>query len=236
VYYHGGGWVLGNAISDDPLCRDLCDRTGAIVISCDYRHAPEHRFPAAPDDGFAALQWVAENIESLGGAPGQLALVGWSAGANVAAVAAQRARDAGGPQLSGQLLLTPVVDCDFSRPSYQENADGYILTTGLMRWFWDHYADEGDRADPSASPIRATDLSNLPPTVVVTSQFDPLRDEGAAYVDALAAAGNDARLLTYRGQTHTSLGAVDMVLSGAPARADMAEALRSFFSAVPAAG
>ncbi|MGI9616584.1 MAG: flavin-containing monooxygenase [Acidimicrobiales bacterium] len=234
VYYHGGGWVLGDAVSDDPFCRDLCVRSEAIIVSCDYRHGPEHRFPAAPDDGFAALRWVAENAESLGGIQGQLAVAGWSAGGNVATVAAQRARDAGGPHLSGQLLVTPVVDCDFSRASYTDNAEGYVLTTGLMRWFWDHYADEADREDPSASPIRAADLSNLPPAVVATSEFDPLRDEGAAYVDALSAAGNDARLVTNRGHTHTSLAAVDMVLSGAPARADMAEALRGFFSAVPA--
>ena len=236
VYFHGGGWVLGSADSDDPFCRDLCVRSGAVVVSCNYRHAPEHKFPAAPDDAFAALQWVADNVEPLGGVPGQLAIAGWSAGGNVAAVAAQRARDAGGPHVSGVLLVTPVTDSDFSRPSYRENAEGYVLTTDLMRWFWDHYADEADRSDPAASPLRAEDLSNLPPTVVVTSEFDPLRDEGAAYVEALADAGTNARLLTYRGHTHTSLAAVDMVLSGAPAREDMAEALRGFFSAVPAAG
>jgi acetyl esterase/lipase len=236
VYYHGGGWVLGSADSDDPFCRDLCVRSDALVISCDYRHAPEHRFPAAPDDGFAALQWVADNAETLGGIPGQLAVAGWSAGANVAAVAAQRARDASGPHISGQLLVTPVVDCDFSRSSYTENADGYVLTTTLMKWFWDHYADQADRDDPAASPLRAADLSNLPPAVVFTCQFDPLRDEGAAYVDGLNAAGTDARLFTYRGHTHTSLPAVDMVLSGAPARAEMAEALRGFFTASVPAG
>jgi len=236
TYFHGGGWVLGSADSDDPLCRDLCDRSGAIVISCDYRHAPEHRFPAAPDDAFAALQWVAENAESLGGIPGQLVVAGWSAGGNIAAVAAQRARDAGAPHLAGQLLINPVIDGDFTRSSYEENAEGYVLTTALMQWFWDHYADDADRTNPAASPIRAADLSNLPPTVLVNCQFDPLRDEGAAYVEALSAAGNDARLLSYRGHTHTSLGAVDMVLSGAPARADIADALRGFFAAVPAAG
>ncbi|MDH3681239.1 MAG: alpha/beta hydrolase fold domain-containing protein [Acidimicrobiia bacterium] len=235
AYYHGGGWVLGSHDSDDPFCRDLCLRSDALIVSADYRHAPEHRFPAAADDAYAALQWIADNAEALGGIPGQLAIAGWSAGANVAAVAAQRARDTGGPSLSGQLLVTPVTDCDVTRPSYTENADGYILTTDLMRWFWDHYADPEDRTDPRVSPIRADDLSNLPPTVVITCEFDPLRDEGAAYAEALADAGVDVRHLNYRGHIHTSLTAVDMILSGAPARADMADALRQFFGAsVPA--
>ncbi|MCU1395203.1 MAG: putative flavin-containing monooxygenase [Ilumatobacteraceae bacterium] len=234
VYFHGGGWVLGSADSDDPLCRDLCVRADALVISVDYRHAPESRFPAAPDDAFAAVQWVAEHAEELGGAPGQLAVAGWSAGANLAAVVCQIARDAGGPHISGQLLLCPVTDADPTRRSFAENREGYVLTSALMRWFWDHYADEADRSDPKASPLRAASLADLPPTIVVTCELDPLRDEGDAYATALEAAGVRVQHIEARGHIHTSLTAVDVLPSGAPVRAEMAAALRSLFSATVA--
>ena len=235
AYFHGGGWVLGSHDSDDPFCRDLCVQSNAIIMSVDYRHAPEARFPAAPDDGFAAVQWIAANATALGGVPDQLAVAGWSAGANVAAVVCQMARDAGGPEITGQMLVTPVVDCDFSRSSYVDNANGYVLTTALMQWFWDHYADPPERQDPKASPLRADDLANLPPALVVTCEFDPLRDEGEAYAEAMAEAGVQVRHLPCRGQIHTSLTAVDVVISGAAARAEMGAALRQFFGAlVPA--
>ncbi len=231
VYFHGGGWVLGNQVSDDPFCRDLCVRSGAVIVSVNYRHAPEDRFPAAVDDAFAALQWVATNAIELGGIPGQLAVTGWSAGGNLAAVVARLARDNGGPELTGQLLVTPVTDFDMSRPSYVDNAEGYVLTKAMMEWFWDHYVDPADRLDPRVSPLRAEDLSGLPPAVVVTCQFDPLRDEGQAYADALERAGVPVQRIFGRGHTHTSLTMVDMVLSGARVRDEMARALRSFFSA-----
>ncbi|MDQ3384649.1 MAG: alpha/beta hydrolase fold domain-containing protein [Actinomycetota bacterium] len=235
AYFHGGGWVLGSATSDDPLCRDLCVRSGAIIVSLDYRHAPEARFPAAADDALAALRWVAANTIELGGIPGRLAVAGWSAGANVAAVACQQARDAGGPDLVGQVLLMPVTDCDLTRASYDENGEGKLLTTALMAWFWDHYADPAEREDPRASPLRAADLSGLPPALVVTGELDPLRDEGAAYADALAAAGVATRHLPARGHIHTSLTMVDVLPSAAPLREEVAQALRGFFgAAVPA--
>ena len=236
VYFHGGGWVLGSHDSDDPLCRDLCQRADVMILSVDYRHAPEARFPAAADDGLAAVRWVAANAAKLGGIPGALAVAGWSAGANVAAVACQSARDAGGPAICGQLLLTPVTDCSMDTPSYAENADGYVLTASLMRWFWDHYADPADRSHPKASPLRAADLSNLPPAFIMTAQFDPLRDEGIAYGQALAAAGVAVQQTTARGHTHTSMTMVDIVVSGAGPRAEMANALRGFFVKATAAG
>jgi len=229
VYFHGGGWVLGSHESDDPLCRDLCKRANVLIVSVDYRHAPEARFPAAADDGLAAVRWVAEHATKLGGRPGALAVAGWSAGGNIAAVTCQLAHATGGPRIAGQLLLTPVTDCDTSRPSYAENADGYVLTASLMKWFWDHYADPASRTDPKASPLRARDLSKLPPAFVVTCEFDPLRDEGIAYAQALAAAGVPARHVTARGHTHTSLTIVDVVVSGAGVRAEMGRALRGFF-------
>jgi acetyl esterase/lipase/cation diffusion facilitator CzcD-associated flavoprotein CzcO len=228
AYFHGGGWTIGNHVTDNSLCRDLCDRSDCIVISVNYRHAPEARFPAAVDDAWTALQWISENAADMGGAPGQLAVAGWSAGGNLAAVLCQMARDAGGPHISGQLLLAPVTDADFGRTSYIENGEGYFLTASLMRWFWDNYADEDDRGDPRASPMRG-DLSDLPPAMIVTAQFDPLRDEGAAYAAALNEAGTPATHMTARGHTHTSVTMVDVVISGAPVRAEMADELRRFF-------
>jgi len=234
VYFHGGGWVLGSHDSDDPLCRDLCVRSDAIIVSVDYRHAPEHRFPAAVDDAFAGLQWVADHAAELGGVPGRIAVAGWSAGANLATVVCRLARDAGGPAIAGQVLLTPVTDSDMTRLSYVENGDGYFLTAALMQWFWDHYGPE-DRTDPNVAPLRAADLSNLPPALVVTCEFDPLRDEGAAYAEALAAAGVPVRHVRARGHIHTSLTMVDAVLSGVEGRVEMAGALREFLTApVPA--
>ena len=230
VYFHGGGWVLGHATSDDPFCRDLCDRTGAMIVSVDYRHGPEHRFPAAPDDAFASVQWLAANAETLGAVPGQLVVAGWSAGGNLAAVTAQRARDAGGPAIVGQLLVTPVTDGSTTRPSMDDNADGFVLTKALMEWFWGHYADDDQRSDPAASPLLADDLSGLPPAAVFTSEFDPLRDEGAAYADALAAAGVPTQHHPCRGHLHTSLTAVDVIISGAPIRAAMAEEIQKFIA------
>ena len=230
AYFHGGGWVLGSKVSDEPLCRDLCVRSGVVVVSVDYRHAPEDRFPAAADDALAAVRWIGANAIELGGIPGQLVVAGWSAGGNIASVAAQRARDEGGPEIAAQLLLMPATDCDPDRPSYRENGEGYVLTAALMRWFWDNYADESDRKDPMASPLRG-DLTGLPPAVIVTADFDPLRDEGLAYGGAMAAAGVPVRLVRARGHVHTSVTMVDMVISGAPVRAEMCKALQSFLPA-----
>jgi cation diffusion facilitator CzcD-associated flavoprotein CzcO/acetyl esterase/lipase len=224
TYFHGGGWVLGSQDSDDPFCRDLCVRTGAVVVSVNYRHAPEDRFPAAIDDAFAAVQWAAANADRLGGIPGQLSVAGWSAGGNLAAITCQLARDAGGPDIAAQLLLNPVTDCDLTRSSYSRNGEGFVLTTALMRWFWDYYADEADRTGPKASPLRGT-LAGLPPAVVVTAEFDPLCDEGEAYAQALIAAGVPVRQIRARGHVHISLTMVDAMISGAPVRAEMAEAL-----------
>jgi acetyl esterase/lipase len=235
VYFHGGGWVLGSHASDEPFCRDLCVQSGAIVVSVDYRHAPENRFPSAVDDGFAAVQWIAANAAALG-ADGRLAVCGWSAGGNIAAVACQMARDAGGPSIRGQVLVTPVTDCDLTRESCAANAEGYGLTTAAMRWFWDHYADPADRAHPKASPLRAADLSNLPPAMIVTCEFDPLRDEGDAYAQALAAAGGRVQHLQCRGQIHMSVSAFGLIASAAGARTEIAAALREFLQAATGQG
>ena len=229
VYYHGGGWVLGSADSDSPFCRYLAVHSDCLVVSVDYRHAPEHRFPAAADDAIAAAQWVAANAAALGGAPGPLALCGTSAGGNLAGVVARHARDHGGPEIAGQALIVPVASYTPTRPSNQENADGYVLTADLMEWFWDHYTDPSDRDDPKVS-LLVGNYAGLPSTLVVTSEFDPLRDDGAAYAQALAEAGVDVRYVNHRGQIHTSITAVDVIRSSEGARAEIAEALRKFLN------
>jgi len=228
VYYHGGGWVLGDAGSDDPFCRYLCAQSNALVISVDYRHAPEHRFPAAVEDAFGALNWVADNAETLGGIPNKLSVAGWSAGGNLATVICKLAQGQGGPNINGQLLVCPVTDCDFSTASYNENADGYILTHNLMEWFWNQYCAAEDRKDPRASPLRAESLVDLPPAIVVTAELDPLRDEGNAYAAALQAAGVIVQHIQTPGQIHTSLTAVGMVTSANDVRQAMSDALRAF--------
>jgi acetyl esterase/lipase len=231
VYFHGGGWVLGDAQSDDPLCRDLCVRTDAIIVSVDYRHAPEHRFPAAIEDGLAAVRWVADSAEQLGGIAGRLMVGGWSAGAGTAAVVCRLAREAAGPAIIGQVLLAPVADADTDRASYAENGHGYDLDATLMRWFFDQYSGPSDRTDPRLSPLLAADLTGLPPAVVVTCEFDVLRDGGAAYAAALAAAGVPTEHIRARGHTHCSLTMVDIVLSGAPVREELAAAVRRLATA-----
>jgi len=226
VYFHGGGWVLGDATSDDPFCRDICVQSGAMVISVDYRHAPEAPFPAAVEDAFAAVRWISEHAPELGGDADRIAVCGWSAGGNLAAVVCQLARDAGGPRISGQVLVNPVVDCDFSRESYREVGDRYLLTTSVMRWFWDQYTTPEQRSDPRAAPLRASSLSDLPPALVVTCELDPLRDEGAAYAAALARAGVQSRHLECRGQIHHGVPLVDVIYSARHARTEMGVELR----------
>jgi acetyl esterase len=203
VYLHGGGWVIGTLDSYDATCRELAEGAGCVVVSVDYRLAPEHRYPAAPDDCYAALQWVAANAASLGADAERLAVGGDSAGGNLSAVVSQMARDKGGPAIRFQLLIYPVTDADFTRRSYADNAEGYLLTTESMRWFWDHYLpNAAQRAEPYAAPLRAADLSGLPPAWVCTAEFDPLRDEGEAYAKRLQQAGVSTSLTRFDGLIH----------------------------------
>ncbi len=188
VYYHGGGWVVGSVNSWDACCRVLAVASGCEVVSVEYRLAPEHVFPAAADDAFSALEWVASPSGLAAGRP--VVVAGDSAGGNLALVAALRARDAGGPTLALQLLVYPVVDCDLDRKSYHEyDGDEFIVNRGDMVWFWNHYApDPAVRVNPYASPLRAGDLSGLPPAYVITAEHDPLRDEGFECAQRLRAA------------------------------------------------
>ncbi len=202
VFYHGGGWVLGSLDESDGYCRILANATGAVVVSVDYRMAPEHVFPAAVDDCYAATVWAAANAASLGADPGRLVIGGDSAGGNLAAVVAQIARDRGGPAIRLQVLMCPVTDHDFERPSYNENATGYLLHKDAMEWFFDHYVpDAADRDDPRVSPLKGS-LAGLPPAYVITAGMDPLCDEGGAYAVALKAAGVAVSHATYPDQFH----------------------------------
>ncbi|MDB5400527.1 MAG: alpha/beta hydrolase [Rhodopila sp.] len=204
VFFHGSGFVVCSLDTHDGMCRNLCAGTGCVVVSVDYRLAPEAKFPAAPDDCLAATRWVVANAAALGGDPGLVLVAGDSAGGNLAAVTALRVRDEGGPALAGQLLIYPVTDFyEPGTPSMMENADGYGLTRDGMIWFWTHYlADPSHGADPYASPFRAVDLSGLPPALVVTAEYDPLRDEGEYYADRLRRAGVPTVAKRWDGMNH----------------------------------
>jgi acetyl esterase len=202
VFFHGGGWVVGTLDTYDPLCRALAAATPAVVVSVDYRLAPEHRWPAAVEDAYAATEWASRNAAALGGVQHRLAVAGDSAGGNLAAVVALGARDRGGPAIAFQLLVYPVLDVAGGTASWQEYADGYHLTADGMRWYWDHYLGGADGAAPDASPLRAAFVGGLPPALVIGAEYDILRDEGEAYAARLAEAGVDASASRHAGVVH----------------------------------
>lgn len=204
VYIHGGGWVIGRASEFDTLGRRLAERTSCAVVLVDYRLAPEHRYPTAVDDCWDALVWVADHLADIAGSDDvPLIVAGDSAGGNLSAVMALRARDRGGPRIDLQVLIYPVTDADFERPSYTAEENQLILTREAMIWFWDHYVPDAEqRSEVDASPIRAESLAGLPPAVVMTAEHDPLRDEGEAYAAALEAAGVPVNFRRHEGQTH----------------------------------
>lgn len=203
VYFHGSGFVVCNLDTHDGVCRSLANGAACIVVSVDYRLAPEHPFPAAVDDCYAATVWVAAHAAELGGDPNRVAVGGDSAGGNLATVVARLARDQHGPNLVYQLLIYPVAEQPGLTPSYEQNANGYDLTREGMIWFWNHYLpDRATWTDPRAAPLRATDLSKLPPALVLTAEYDVLRDEGELYAQRLQEAGVPVRLIRYEGMIH----------------------------------
>ena len=207
VYFHGGGWVVGSVEISDPFCRALANRAECVVLSVEYRLAPEHRYPAAADDAYAATVWAVEHAADLDIDAARVAVGGSSAGGNLAAVTALRARERGGPAIKAQLLHVPVMDHDFKRESYRTYGKGHGLTQAGMKWFWSHYLpDEKRRDEPDASPLRAENVAGLPPAIVVTAECDPLRDEGKAYADRLGAAGVAVTYLEYPGMIHGFMG------------------------------
>jgi len=203
VYFHGGGWVIGTLDTHDPICRHLTKETGAVVVSVDYRLAPEHKFPAGPEDCYAATCWVADHAAELGIDAKRIAVGGDSAGGNLAAVVSLMARDRGKPKIGFPLLVYPVTDHSYDTASYRENAKDLLLEKDSMVWFWNHYlASPADGENPYASPLRAKDLKGLPPAMVVTAEFDPLRDEGEAYAKRLREAGVPVKHKRYDGVIH----------------------------------
>jgi len=230
-FFHGSGFVLCSLDTHDGMCRNLCAGAQCVVVSVDYRLAPEHKFPAGLDDCVFATRWTADNAAALEGDPKRLVVAGDSAGGNLAAATALRIRDEAGPHLSGQLLIYPVTDYYTpGTPSYQQNADGYGLTRDTMIWFWDHYlTDPSEAADPYVAPLQASDLSRLPPALIVTAEYDPLCDEGEYYAERLRAAGTPVQMSRWDGMNHGFFFWVGRVDKAGEAMADSCRWLRRIF-------
>jgi acetyl esterase/lipase len=232
VYYHGGGFTYGDLDTHDGLCRMLCRHAGVHVLAIDYRLAPEHPFPAAVEDARAALAWAFENAGRLGASPAAVGVGGDSAGGNLAAVVAQLAARDGGPAPVLQLLIYPVTDLSRRHRSRETFAEGYLLTESEMQWFEDNYLGRGREAaaDPRVSPLLAEDLTGLAPAIVVTAAFDPLRDEGEAYADALEAAGTTVVRRRYDGFIHAFTGATGVSRGSREAVVEIAGMTRAAFA------
>jgi acetyl esterase len=231
VFFHGSGFVLCSLDTHDGMCRNLCAAAGCVVASVDYRLAPEHKFPTGIEDCLHATRWAAAHATELGADASRIAVAGDSAGGNMAAVTAIRVRDEGGPALCGQLLLYPVTDYYTpGTPSYEANAEGYGLTRDTMKWFWDHYlCDPSEGEHPHASPLRAPDLSGLPPALVITAEYDPLRDEGELYAKKLRASGVPTTFTRYDGVNHGFMFWVGVVDKAGAAMNEACEWLRGGF-------
>ena len=215
AYFHGGGWVQGDLDTHHGLCARLALRSGAIVVAVDYRLAPEHPFPAAVDDCFAAYRWLRSHAEELGGDPGRVAVAGDSAGGNLSAVVSQLAAGAGAPVPTCQVLIYPATDFVLDTDSHRELADGHIIPRDRVTWYADQYMPAGmDRTDPRASPLRTKDLRGQPPALIITAGFDPLRDEGHAYAERLRAAGVDVTYHEYPGQIHAFVSLAKAIPEG----------------------
>ena len=231
VYLHGGGWVFGNIGTVDRTCRALANSVECVVVNVDYRLAPEHKYPAAAEDTYAVITYLAAHPGEFSADAGRIAVAGDSAGGNLATVACLMSRDRGGPRLAFQLLVYPVTDYEDDRPSVSEN-DGYLLNRAVMRYFWDHYVSSPEQGrQPYASPINANSLAGLPPAMIITAECDPLRDQGEAYARRLQEFGVPAQLKRYDGAIHVFFQMGAVIDSGRQAVADAAAALRHAFAA-----
>jgi acetyl esterase len=229
LYFHGGGFTIGNLETHDSLCRQLALCSGAAVVALDYRLAPEHRFPTAVNDSWAAVQWLASNATSMGLDANRLAVGGDSAGGTLAAVCAILARDAG-LKLQGQLLITPGTTAHADTPSHTTFAQGYLLEKQGIAWFFDHYINSADRADWRFAPLNVNDLEGVTAACVILAECDPLVDEGIAYADRLRAAGVEVQLELYRGVTHDFIKLGRVIPEALTAQAAAADFLRSVLS------
>jgi acetyl esterase len=227
VFFHGGGWVIGDMETHDVLCRSLTAEAGIVVVNVDYRLAPEHKFPAAADDAWAATRWVVANAGKLGVDPARIAVGGDSAGGNLAAVVALLARDAGSPAIALQVLMYPVTDVSTETASYRECGEGYLLTLDSMRWFFDHYLKSPqDAGDWRVSPLRAPSHKGVAPALIITAGFDPLRDEGEAYARTLREAGVRVDYACYGGMIHGFMPMGRLIQTGNRAVSHVAASLR----------
>jgi acetyl esterase/lipase len=238
IYFHGGGFVICNLDTHDRLCRSLANASGCVVVSVDYRLAPEHKFPVATEDAYSATRYVAEHAGEFGIDPSRIAVAGDSAGANLATVVAMMSRDRGGPVLKFQLLIYPVTDfTEHVTESEREYGQGYFLDTEQMDWFADQYfASKADRQLPYGSPSKASDLRGLPPAMVITGECDPLRDQGEAYAEQLRHAGIPVVLRRYEGMIHPFVSLAGIVDAGRDAIKESASAVRQGLNATTPAG
>jgi acetyl esterase len=231
VWYHGGGWVVGDLESADASARHLTVGAACVTVSVDYRLAPDTKFPGPADDCYDAAVWAAQNAASINGDASRIAVGGDSAGGNLAAAISLMARDRGNPSLAFQLLVYPVTARDFNTNSYQQNADGYLLSKASMQWYWDHYLQSPtDASNPYAAPLAASDLSNLPPALVITAEYDPLCDEGEAYAQRLQDAGIPTTCTRYDGMIHGFFGMPAAIDKGKQAVGEATAALQQAFA------
>jgi len=230
VYFHGGGWVIADLNVYESSCRALCNAAEAIVVSVAYRQSPEVKYPAAVNDAYEATQWVLQNAANIGGDPNRVAIAGESAGGNLAAVTCLRAKDEGGRMPIAQLLVYPVTDTSMSQASYAENTDTQPLNSSMMTWFWKHYLEsDSQKSEKYVAPLTANDLSGLPPAIIITAEFDPLRDEGEQYAQKLADAGVSVKSQRYDGVTHEFFGLAGAVAKAKDAVTFAADGLKEVF-------
>ncbi|QGJ70219.1 Carboxylesterase NlhH [Planctomycetales bacterium 10988] len=227
VYFHGGGWVVGSLETHDAVCRSLANQGKIMIIAVDYRLAPEHRFPAAVEDAYAATEWVLENTDQLNINPKQVMVGGDSAGGNLAAAVTLMYAHRGRSPLAMQFLAYPICDYNFETPSYEAYADGYNLTRGMMKWYWDHYLPTPQQAKhPFVSVLQAEKLDGVPPALILTAEYDPLRDEAEAYAEKLKAAGIPVTLKRYNGLLHGFLRQTKQIDRARHALVDIADVLQ----------
>jgi acetyl esterase len=230
VYFFGGGWSLGTLDTCDDVCRRLTNGAGCVTVSVCYRLAPEHKFPAAVQDCYAGTAWVATHAAELGGDPARLAVGGDSSGGNLAAAVCLLARERGGPPITHQLLVYPSMDYRADTPSMREMTDEHFFNPNAVRWYWGLYlASDADGEDPLASPLRAADLTGLPPATLISAEFDPLRDEGERYAERLAAAGVPVHVTRYDGMVHAFFTMTGLLDAAREAVAQAADSLREAF-------
>lgn len=230
IYFHGGGWVIANLDIYESSCRALCNAAKAIVVSVAYRQAPEAKFPAPINDAYDAAQWIMQNAPVIGGDLNRVAIAGESAGGNLATVTCIQAKDKGGMMPLAQLLIYPVTDTSMTQPSYVENLDTQPLHSSMMPWFWKHYLrEDADLRNKYVAPLMADDLTGLPPAIIITAEFDPLRDEGEQYAVRLNDAGGMVKLRRFNGVVHEFFGLAGAVSKAKEAVNYAAEGLRDIF-------